>query len=403
MSTASPPARVLLVGRSAAERSVVAAAFRRAAHEVLELSRASELDLVTLRSASIVVALDQHDFVQRCLDDAQEYGFYPLFLPVRYAQDDAHYEASKTVQPMTAKPRASAVEPLPASVASVVQAETQPEMTLQQQIDALLQRVALLQEGAPLPAHTSDAAPLFLTRAEQEALDPFHDKPLPAWTEASADESAVRVQSVFELKPEWDPKNSDPGPLPELQSGSTSPFLVMGLGLVLALAAAFLILAPEPPLTPEEEAAIFAEMARTTESQALRSAEHLVYRARRIAMDRQAHQRSIPVICQRLLDEGRTELAQSICAQAHANNPAQAGPYAQALIARDVLEHAEVVLRIRLDEAPDDRRAWQALAELARRKGQDDVERQAIEELLRIDALVDPTAALRERLKELSP
>ena len=386
------------------------------------MSRASELGLHLLKNAAIVIGIDQHRFIQKTLDDAQNYGITPLFLPVQFGGDAGEEIASANdatdgealaihgdaaalpLDTPAHAPELSAVHRQLTQLAqSITASQTKdaatPASTSEQQLAAIRQQLAAI--AAAIAGESKDDSIPLLTLEEQAALDPFHDKPLEAWDDAATDAADVRVKDHYELKPELDPAKQDPGPLPELASGRSSPFMIIALVLVLGAAAAYLTLVPEPPPTPEELAAMRAEQAQATERTGLRTAEHIVYRARRISTERIQSQSTASTICQRLLDTDRYELAQEVCATAHAFDSANAGRYARALIAGEVFENADVILRLRLQENPDDRAAWQSVAELARRRGDVAREREAIEALLRIEASLDPTEALRLRLEEL--
>lgn len=327
MSSALPPDRVALVGRSPAERSVVAAALRRVGCEVIEITRGAELDLPLLRQVAIVVALDQHAFVERLLLDAQEQQLRPLYLPL------AHHASP----------------------------------------DALAEGIA---------------------RARED------DAPSP-WDEDAHDPAAVAAQHVYDLKPELDPALEGPGDLSALDAGGAPRWMIVAIAVVLLGAIAYLRFSPEPPLTERERAALYAEQVLQTERAAYRSAEHIIYRSRSLAREHSLRLDASGVTCERLLAEGRTELALTVCGRAQAQSDAHTGNYARALIGSARLDDASRILQVRLDDAPADPSAWAALAELSRLRGDAEAEARALRAMIEIERAIDRTAPWRTRLDAL--
>lgn len=334
---------------------------------MLELEGAAELALPLLKQSWLVVALDQHDFIETQLEYAQANDVFPLFLPIRYAPD-AEVSVGKGDR----------------STAAVTAEQTKL-------LERLLAEAQL--ENAHLRAQVNEAT---------SAGGPAEDSPrmIPPETRA-ADASTLEAQSLFDIEPALDPQNSDPGDLHELEQAKP-PILLIVLGVLVATAATlYLAFAPEPPLTPEEQAEVAYQQALATEQRAFRVAEHVTYRARGWASDAQRRQRSLGTTCERLVREGRQELAEEICAQAHAADSAHAGTFAQLLMGKQALVEAETIVRLRLAEDPDDASAWTVLADLARRQGDGALERRAIEALIRIETARDPITPLRDRLQEL--
>lgn len=330
MSSALPPDRVALVGRSPAERSVVAAALRRVGCEVVEITRGAELDLPLLREVAIVVALDQHGYVERLLLDAQDAQVHPLYLPL---------------------------------------------------------------------AH--QASPEALAAGLARARDDDGDDAPPPWDDDTHDPAAAAAQHVYDLKPELDPALEGPGDLSALDAGGAPRWMIIAIAIVLLGAIAYLRFSPEPPLTERERAALYAERVLHAERAAYRSAEHLTYRSRSLAREHSARLDASGVTCERLLAEGRTELALTVCGRAQAQSDAHTGNYARALIGSARLDDASRVLQVRLDDAPGDLSAWAALAELSRLRGDTETETAALHAMIEIERALDRTAPWRERLEAL--
>lgn len=378
VSSTPSPSRVLIIGRSAAERSVIAGAFHRIGIDAVEYERGADLTPKSLRSAHMVVALDQHVFVTRTLEEAQNYGASPLFLPVRLTEVD-------NAQPKESRPAASPdVPPLTQDQRTIIQraqelahtpAAAEPD-ALRQQFDALAAQVRLL-DGRPLHS------PIF----EGDADDPDAE-----------DKNVIAVRDIYEVMPEHDPRNQDPGPLPELETPKSMGWLTFAAAMVVVAASAYLMLAPPTEQELAEERRVQEEAA---EQSGLSWAAHLVYQARAVATRSPLEIQTEPVTCRRLLREGRHELAKEVCARAYVSDASTAGALAQVLVHSHAVHEAIELLESRVQERPNDLEAWELLANAARQVGDKPRERKALEQLIQIHENIDPTAPLRDRLDVL--
>lgn len=379
MPTTPPLARVLIIGRSAAERSVIAGAFHRIGTEAVEFERGADLTPKSLRSAHMVVALDQHAFVTRTLEEAQNYGASPLFLPVRLEESDHQRNVAAAVtEPEGSEAPLSrhqhAFIRRAQQLADVPPSESFDE--LRAQFEALAAQISLV-DGSTL--HT----PAFEGGAGAVEAD---------------DQNVIAVRDIYQVMPEHDPRNQDPGPLPELETPKGIGWIALAAVIVVIASAAYLMLAP-PTAQEFAEERYAQELA--AETKGLSWAAHVVYQSRAVATRSPLDIQTEPVTCRRLLREGRHDLAKEVCARAYARDASTAGALAQVLMQSHAVNDAISVLESRVQERPNDLEAWELLASAARQTGDAERERKAIRQLIQIHERVDPAAPLRDRLEAL--
>lgn len=357
---------------------MIAGAFHRVGVEAVEYERGADLTPKSLRSAHMVVALDQHVFLTRALEDAQNYGASPLFLPVRLAAvDDAKPPDTPAVGPPADAPLTRHQHAIIQRAQDLANAPAAHDVhDLRKQFDALAAQVLLL-----------DGRPLHSSIFEEDG------------GVSSADETnVIAVRDIYEVMPEHDPRNQDPGPLPELETPKSMGWLTLAATMVVLAASAYLMLGPP---TEQELAEARRLQEEAAESRGLRLAAHLVYQARAVATRSPLEIQTEPVTCRRLLREGRHELAKEVCARAYVGDASTAGALAQVLMHSHAVHDAIEILESRVQERPNDLEAWELLASAARQVGDRQRERKALEQLIHIHENIDPTEPLRDRLDAL--
>lgn len=378
MPSTPPLARVLIIGRSAAERSVIAGAFHRVGIEAVEFERGADLTPKSLRSAHMVVALDQHVFVTRILEEAQNYGAAPLFLPVRLdAQDhERNVTAASTVPQAVDTPWTPHQQAFLRRAQQLAGEQPSDRLdALRAQFDALAAQISLIDSGTP------DTSAFEGGEAGE-----------------ASDSNVVAVRDIYDVMPEHDPRNQDPGPLPELETPKGMGWIALVAVIVVIASAAYLMFAPP---TEQERAEERMAQELAAESKGLNWAAHVVYQARAVATRSPLDMQTEPVTCRRLLREGRHELAKEVCARAYVRDASTAGALAQVLMHSHAVHDAIRVLETRVQERPEDPEAWELLATAARQVGDVQRERNAIEQLIQIYENADPTASLRHRLEAI--
>lgn len=397
--TSHRTAHVLIVGRSAAERSAIAYAMHRAGLQTQELERASDLTPQTLRQAQIVVALDQHAYLTRLLQEAQSYGATPLLLPIgsdssTFAPDASHLSTRADQAPAPPVPTPTAhtdasPDASPDGASSVAfSAHHYALLARAQQLAA----TAAPKDPALLRHHYAALAQQILRLPQNPAAIAPHDPDDPQ------SERTIAVRDIYEVMPEHDPRNQDPGPLPELDTPASTGWVAVFAGIVALGAAAYLLLAPP---TERELQEVRAQQEAAAEKAGYDRAAHITYRARAVATHSPLDLQTEPVRCRRLLDEGRLELAEKVCGRAYKHDGAAAAPLAQVLLRSQAAHEALALLQERVVARPDDLEAWQLLATAARQVGDDRIETEALQTLIALHARQDPTAPLQERLDAL--
>lgn len=386
MST-SASARVLIIGRSAAERSAVARAFHHAGLQPESYARAADLTPALLARIDLVIALDQHAYLQRRLAQSATPSHAPLLLPIdRGTSDDAPSSQTATQDVPSshadADPDAPAPHPPtgggldPAWIAHARSLATQKPAenvaSLRKHLDALADHIARL------PTHVA---------APAEGTAP-----------PTRDERTVEVRDIYEVMPEHDPRHQDPGPLPELETPKSTAYVVFFAVLVGLAAAAYLLLAPPTERELEEERRAQADAAASI---AMQRAADVTYAARAVATRSPLDLSREPVSCRRLVEEGRIERAKQVCGRAYLHDGAAAAPLARVLMQSHAAHDALRILEERVEHRPEDIEAWELLATAAEQVGDQQIERRALKRLITLYEQRDPVSPLRERLRAL--
>lgn len=384
--TSSPSPHALIIGRSVAERSAIAQAMHRLGLSIHELERASDLTPHILRHTHIVIALDQHAYLTRVLREAQSYGAAPLLLPIGQ-ESSASSPDSPDPKPSVAPVNKDTIPPAPRSD------------DLHAHHQALLARAQHLarQDAATDPARLRAQYHALVQQILLLPLDPDAAL-LDNLSTPEGVKRTVELRDIYEVMPEHDPRNQDPGPLPELDTPASTRWVAVFAGVLALAASAYLLLAPPTERERQEERALQENAAETS---GYERAAHVTYQARILAAHNPLHIQTEPVRCRRLLDEGRLELARKVCGRAYTHDGSAAAPLAQVLMRSHAAQEAIELLQERVAARPEDLAAWELLASAARQIGDSQIEQQAILHLINLHERHDPVTPLRERLERL--
>lgn len=381
MST-SASARVLIIGRSAAERSAVARALHHAGITPESYARAADLTPAVLQRIDLVVALDQHAYLQRLLLASATPSHAPLLLPIDRGTSDAPQDSAEEDSahgsgadvPQAPTTHAAGVDPawLAHARSLATQKPAENVESLRKHLDALSDHIQRLPQSVAGAPH-----------------DPAQS-PSPART--------VSVRDLYEVMPEHDPRNQDPGPLPELETPKSTGVVVFLASLVALAAAAYLLLAPPTERELEEERRANADAAASI---AMQRAADVTYTARAVATRSPLELSREPVSCRRLVEEGRIERAKQVCGRAYVHDGAAATPLARVLLQSHAAQDALKILEERVARRPKDLEAWELLATAAKQSGDVARERRALEHLIELYQEHDPITPLQDRLGDL--
>lgn len=382
MSATVPSASVVIIGRSASERNVVAGACQRAGMRTIDVPNASALKLASLQRLQLVIALDQHDYVQQWLQQAGEQEPRPVFLPIV----GPTASPSKATTPQQA-PAAEEVPPSPAQD----DASFQHALSIWQwqELEHLLaeHRVRKGDRETPQDDTLIDAIERILFVSSDghnhEALTLSHP--------------TIDVRDMEDVRPELVDAR-DPGPLTELESPPSTNWFV-ALAIIVSLATgAYLMFAPQ---SQKEKEAVLQQQKERAAELAWKRAAHVTFQARKISQTSTLEQRTLPIRCQRLLTEGKTEIAQEVCAKATRYDLIATPFYATTLLRQGQEDQASELLDAYLQEHPQDVDALRAKAFATRSAGDTEQEIASLHALIQEMERVDPLPAWRERLKEL--